>query len=47
MFSVKEVTASDEKSALCNAILRALPSWFGMEEGIVNYVREVGCRYKL
>ena len=41
MIEVKEVFEPDEKSRICNEVLRALPSWFGMEEGIVGYVKEV------
>jgi GNAT superfamily N-acetyltransferase len=29
------------QSAVVNEILRALPDWFGIEESIVNYVKEV------
>jgi ribosomal protein S18 acetylase RimI-like enzyme len=29
------------KSSLCEPILRCLPEWFGIEEAIVNYVREI------
>lgn len=29
------------KSELCNRVLRSLPDWFGVEEAIVNYVRDV------
>jgi len=32
---------ADEKSSVCNRILRSLPNWFGVETSIVNYVREV------
>jgi len=41
VIEIKEVGVSDEKSSICNEVLRALPSWFGMEEGIVGYVKEV------
>ena len=30
------------KQAICNEILRALPEWFGIEEAIIAYVRDVG-----
>lgn len=30
------------RQAICNEILRALPEWFGIEESIVAYVRDVG-----
>jgi hypothetical protein len=29
------------QSIICNDILRSLPEWFGIEEAIQNYVREV------
>jgi GNAT superfamily N-acetyltransferase len=35
------VTSADEKSTICNHILRALPNWFGVEESIIGYVKEV------
>jgi RimJ/RimL family protein N-acetyltransferase/N-acetylglutamate synthase-like GNAT family acetyltransferase len=35
------VTSADEKSAICNHILRALPNWFGVEESIIGYTKEV------
>ena len=41
MTAIKEVTTPEEKSAICNNILRALPDWFGIEESIVNYVAGV------
>lgn len=36
-----EVTGAVQKSAICDAVLRALPDWFGIEQSIVDYVREV------
>ena len=41
MFDIKEISAPDEKSNICDNILRALPSWFGNEPSIVDYVRRV------
>jgi 8-oxo-dGTP pyrophosphatase MutT (NUDIX family)/GNAT superfamily N-acetyltransferase len=41
MAIVKEIFAADEKSDICNEVLRALPSWFGIEDAIVSYVEEV------
>jgi ribosomal protein S18 acetylase RimI-like enzyme len=38
---LKYVQGADDKSAICNAVLRALPSWFGIEESIVDYVEQV------
>jgi len=40
MIEIKEVSSSDEKSEICNAILRTLPSWFGVESAIVDYVNQ-------
>lgn len=37
---VIEITDPDERAALCNRILRALPAWFGIESSIVEYVKE-------
>lgn len=31
----------DEKSNICNAILRMLPDWFGIEASIVDYAEQV------
>jgi len=39
--TVKEVRSAGMKSDICNIILRALPDWFGIEESLVSYVREV------
>ncbi|MCL2462589.1 MAG: GNAT family N-acetyltransferase [Defluviitaleaceae bacterium] len=39
--TIKEVRISDEKSRICDKILRALPDWFGIEESIAGYVAEV------
>ena len=38
---IKEIYNPNEKSAICNEILRALPDWFGIEESIVDYVKQV------
>lgn len=40
-FEFKEVNKENEKSKICNDILRALPSWFGIEASIVDYVEQV------
>jgi len=42
MFKITEITTPEEKSKICDSILRALPDWFGIEESIVDYVKEVG-----
>ena len=38
---LKEVNEKDKKSEICNAILRALPNWFGNEPAIVDYTAQV------
>ncbi len=43
----REVTVSKEKSAIAEAVLRKLPDWFGIEESLANYVREVAGLYFL
>ncbi len=35
------VTDSEQKSAICDKVLRSLPDWFGIEEAIVEYVKDV------
>lgn len=39
--TIKEVTAPDEKSAVCDEILKALPNWFGNPEAVNDYVSGV------
>jgi ribosomal protein S18 acetylase RimI-like enzyme len=34
-------TDPEEKRAVCDAILRSLPKWFGIEEAIVSYANDV------
>lgn len=41
MIAINEVVNPEEKSRICNAILRALPDWFGVEASIVDYVQQV------
>jgi len=41
MLEIKEIFNSEEKSNICNSILRALPNWFGNEPSIVDYVEKV------
>jgi len=41
MIEIKEIHNAEEKSAICNSILRALPDWFGLEASIVDYVKQV------
>jgi GNAT superfamily N-acetyltransferase len=41
MIEIREIHDPNEKEKICNDTLRALPSWFGMEEPIVDYVKQV------
>lgn len=41
MFDIKEIKNEDEKSSICEVILRGLPNWFGVEQSIVDYVKAV------
>ena len=41
MIEIKEIDSTDEKATICSNILRALPTWFGIEESIVDYVKQV------
>lgn len=37
----KVISDSDQKSSICSGILRALPTWFGIERSIIEYTDEV------
>jgi ribosomal protein S18 acetylase RimI-like enzyme len=39
--SISEVDNYDEKSSICNDILRTLPEWFANEDAIVEYAIKV------
>lgn len=41
MISIQEISLPDEKSQVCDVILRALPDWFGIEASIAEYVQAV------
>jgi len=41
MVEIKEIIDVETRSSICNEILRALPSWFGVEASIVDYVKKV------
>ena len=41
MVTIQAINDPDEKSRICNQILRGLPEWFGIEAGIVGYVEQV------
>ncbi len=40
MIEIRDVVCMDEKAAICESILRALPDWFGIEESLVQYVAD-------
>jgi GNAT superfamily N-acetyltransferase len=39
--SVVEVLGPDERSRLCEKVLRDLPEWFGIEDATAAYIRDV------
>ena len=41
MVEIRLITNRDDKSSICNDILRALPSWLGIAASIVDYVEQV------
>lgn len=41
MIEIKEIYEPSEKSKICDALLRRLPDWFGIESAINTYVRQV------
>ncbi len=38
---IKKIIAPEERSEVCDKILRSLPKWFGIESSIVDYVKDV------
>lgn len=38
---ISKIVNPDEKSQVCNSILRSLPKWFGIESAILDYVNDV------
>lgn len=40
MFDILEIKSPKQKAFICDAILRALPNWFGIETSIIEYVKE-------
>jgi len=38
---ISEVMTAEDKAAVCNTTLRALPNWFGVEESVAKYVEGV------
>ena len=41
MIEIVSVQALAQKSKICDAVLRALPDWFGIESAIQEYVNDV------
>lgn len=41
MLRPMEIMEEEQKSLITESILRALPQWFGIEEAIVDYIRDV------
>ena len=41
MIQIKAIANPDEKSEISNTVLRALPSWFGVETSIIEYINQV------
>lgn len=39
--NLNTINTPEEKSRICNDILRSLPQWFGIESAIVGYVNDV------
>jgi ribosomal protein S18 acetylase RimI-like enzyme len=40
-YDIFQVTDEGDKSSACEIVLRQLPSWFGIEKAIVEYVEQV------
>lgn len=38
---IREIVGEEERAAVCEKILRALPGWFGIEEALREYVEQV------
>ena len=38
MFKLSTIFDKEQKSSICEKILRALPNWFGVEESILEYI---------
>lgn len=41
MVTIRQVTNPKEKANICSTILHALPSWFGIESSIADYIEKV------
>lgn len=40
-YKIIQIENPEEKSQICEKILRSLPSWFGIESAIVDYIKDV------
>ena len=40
MIKVRDISDPDEKSNICNNIIRALPEWFGHETAMIRFNKE-------
>lgn len=40
MFEIKKINSPEQKSHICDLILRILPNWFGVEASIIDYVNK-------
>ena len=41
MVNIEEIKDSDKKSKITEQILRSLPDWFELEQGILDYIKSV------
>lgn len=41
LLTIKNINFPEERSKICDKILRLLPKWFGIESSIVDYVKDV------
>ena len=41
LLTIKNINLPEERSKICDKILRSLPKWFGIESSIVDYVKDV------
>ena len=39
-YETREITSLDDRSYICEKILRSLPDWFGIEESLIDYVNQ-------
>lgn len=39
--TIRPLENPDEKSRLCEAVLRSLPAWFGIESAILDYIQDI------